>query len=270
MSTTDMIPLETRRPRTGLRVVRTDTMADDEHWFAFWEKGSFWEYGEMTGCGMRLRREMTNVVAWRNLTKAERRWAKAHGSPTHDAMVRERNTLRDRLSLIDAVPEDTRLPSMPGFDREYVDGLLLEESLPYTESSVSRLKRVNGWAQEWLDALPNDARPAAMNRKKTTMTMAEALRDLMFERAKEGGHDPYDHLIWQGDPDLLQSAFIRAKGRQAHTHALNDMDAVMASVRRSPLFKRVGVIPAHSRTGMAKEVRYAAYSLVGDHGASNS
>ena len=92
------------------------------------------------------------------------------------------------------------------------------------------------------------------------MTIAEALRDLMFERAAEEGRDPYDHHIWQGDPDLLQSAYLRA-GR-THTHPLNDMDAVMASVRRSPLFERVGTIPAHSRTGKVREVRYAAYKLV--------
>lgn len=94
------------------------------------------------------------------------------------------------------------------------------------------------------------------------MTIAEALRELMYEQAAEEGRDPYDHHIWQGDPNLLQSAYMRARGRSAHTHPLNDMDAVMAAVRRSPLFERVGTIPAQSRTGMAKEVRYAAYKLV--------
>lgn len=38
-------------------------MADDEHWYAHWEQGAFWGYGE--GYGLRLRREVTDVVAWR-------------------------------------------------------------------------------------------------------------------------------------------------------------------------------------------------------------
>lgn len=97
------------------------------------------------------------------------------------------------------------------------------------------------------------------------MTIAEALRELLLERAVEEGRDPYDYYIWQGDPNLLQSAYLRARGRSAHTHPLNDMDAVMSAMRRSTLFERVGSIPAHSRTGMAKEVRYAAYKLVKGH-----
>lgn len=67
--------LTNARPRQGLRAIRTASMADDEHWYAYWEKGAFWEYGE--GYGMQLRREVNNVVAWRNLTLAERRWVKA-------------------------------------------------------------------------------------------------------------------------------------------------------------------------------------------------
>lgn len=93
------------------------------------------------------------------------------------------------------------------------------------------------------------------------MTIAEALRDLLHERAVEQSRDPYQHYVWQGDPDLLQTAYFRARGRSAHTHPLNDMDAVMAAVRRSPLFERAGRIIAHSRVGMAREVPYTVYKL---------
>ncbi len=94
------------------------------------------------------------------------------------------------------------------------------------------------------------------------MTIADALRDLIFETATDEDRDPYDLSIWLGDPNLLQSAFMRARGESSHTHPLNDQDAVMSAVRRSPLFERVGTIPAHSRTGMAREVRYAVYKLI--------
>lgn len=95
----------------------------------------------------------------------------------------------------------------------------------------------------------------------TRITIAEALQDLIIERAEEEGRDPFDHYIWQGDPDLLQTAYILARGRSAHTHPLNNMDAVMAAVRRSPLFERSGSLMAHSRVGMSKEVRYVLYRL---------
>lgn len=64
--------LSEHRPRTGWRVIRTATMADDEYTYAYWEAGAFWEYGE--GYGLRLRREVTDVVAWRNLTYEDRCW----------------------------------------------------------------------------------------------------------------------------------------------------------------------------------------------------
>ena len=95
----------------------------------------------------------------------------------------------------------------------------------------------------------------------TRITIAEAVRDLIFERAKEEGRDPFNHYIWQGDPDFLQTAYIRARGLSNHSHPLNDMDAVMAAVRRSPLFERSGTLMAHSRVGQPKEVRYVLYRL---------
>jgi hypothetical protein len=61
-------------------------MADDEHWYAHWEQGSFWEYGE--GYGLRLRREVHGVVAWRNLTRDEQRWVRQQrgaSTPHRDA-----------------------------------------------------------------------------------------------------------------------------------------------------------------------------------------
>lgn len=69
-----MLALTEQRPRPGLRAIRTACMADDEHWYAYWEDGAFWEYGE--GYGLRLRREVPHVVAWRNLTRQEWRWVR--------------------------------------------------------------------------------------------------------------------------------------------------------------------------------------------------
>lgn len=66
--------LSEKRPPNGLRAIRTECMSEEEHWYAFWEQGRFVEYG--TGYGMRLKREIHNVVAWRNLTNSERRWVR--------------------------------------------------------------------------------------------------------------------------------------------------------------------------------------------------
>lgn len=38
--------------------------------------------------------------------------------------LRLREALRWTLEYIDAIPADTPLPAMPGFDRDYVNGLL--------------------------------------------------------------------------------------------------------------------------------------------------
>lgn len=92
------------------------------------------------------------------------------------------------------------------------------------------------------------------------MKIAEAVRELIIERAKETGQDVYKQHIWQGDPDFLQGAYLKA-GR-THSHALNDTDAVMAAVRRSPLFERAGRLTGPPRTGAGEEVSYVAYKLV--------
>lgn len=41
---------------------------------------------------------------------------------SQEAKLRE--ALRWALEWIDAVPQDTQLPAMPGFDRDYVNGLI--------------------------------------------------------------------------------------------------------------------------------------------------
>lgn len=92
------------------------------------------------------------------------------------------------------------------------------------------------------------------------MNIAEALRELMIERANETGQDVYKRRIWQHDPDLLQSAYKKATGTKKN--ALNEMDAVMAAVRRSPLFERAGRLKGPPRTGVGEEVSYVAYKLV--------
>lgn len=62
-----MVSCSERKPsRAGWKACRTDCMAVDEFWFYYYENGSWYSYG--TFCGMKVRREHTNIVAWRNLT----------------------------------------------------------------------------------------------------------------------------------------------------------------------------------------------------------
>lgn len=58
-----------------------------------------------------------------------------------------RAALRDALAWIDAVPSDTQLPTMPGFDRDAVDAILdaqTEQPAPDTKGAKGKKKKLHG------------------------------------------------------------------------------------------------------------------------------
>lgn len=73
-----------------------------------------------------------------------------------------RQALRKVLNCIDAVPQSTELPAMPGFDRDWVESLIdgnLEGWPPLTFDDAIRM------SLEWIDALPEkvaEALPVAI------------------------------------------------------------------------------------------------------------
>lgn len=90
-------------------------------------------------------------------------------------------------------------------------------------------------------------------------TIAEAVKEAVLAYAAETEQDPHSIHIWQGNVDLLHDAYNRA-GRSAK-HPIKALDSVMAAVRRSDLFEKVGRIRCNTRLGAQREVLYAAYQL---------
>lgn len=62
--------------------------------------------------------------------------------------------LKSLLGLIDAVPRDAALPTMPGFDRDEVDALIEQ---PEQADPVDVSEAV-GMAAEWIAALPESVK----------------------------------------------------------------------------------------------------------------
>ena len=58
--------------------------------------------------------------------------------------------LKTLLGWIDAVPRDAELPTMPGFDRDYVDALI-EQAVQAEASAVSEAVEM---AEDWIACVP--------------------------------------------------------------------------------------------------------------------
>jgi len=71
-----------------------------------------------------------------------------------ETIVSIRQDLISRLKVIDSIPSDEPLPAMPGFDRDHVDNLLKYGCSEGT--TMKRLKEAVRWADEWIDALPEE------------------------------------------------------------------------------------------------------------------
>lgn len=67
-------------------------------------------------------------------------------APVAHQVQQLRSALIDALAWIDAVPRDTMLPTMPGFDRDDVDNLVDETALPAPEMpfTYAELKDMHG------------------------------------------------------------------------------------------------------------------------------
>lgn len=63
--------------------------------------------------------------------------------------------LKATLNWIDNVPQDTPLPAMPGFDRDWVDSLLKDQLEGWPELSYEEALDM---ALEWVHAVPADIR----------------------------------------------------------------------------------------------------------------
>lgn len=90
--------------------------------------------------------------------------------------------LRAALRWIDAVPSEMPLPAMPGFDRDWVEGLLEGEAAhqePLTYPQAIDL------ALEWIDAIPADllATLPVLDRQLILDARALAERELIGDSA---------------------------------------------------------------------------------------
>ncbi|MFK4131940.1 hypothetical protein ACI2KR_06550 [Pseudomonas luteola] len=69
-------------------------------------------------------------------------------------MLSQEQALRKALDWIDGVPQDLALPTMPGFDRDWLesmmDGQLQEDDEPLTYPEAISM------VLDWIDAVPED------------------------------------------------------------------------------------------------------------------
>lgn len=83
-------------------------------------------------------------------------------------------------------------------------------------------------------------------------TIAEHLRDEMLAQGIS--------QVWDGDPDVCISAYLRYGGKVEHP--LDRIKAVLDAARRSPLFERAGYILACDTSGR-REIRHPVFRLKG-------
>ncbi|MHD0644421.1 hypothetical protein ACYPKM_02140 [Pseudomonas aeruginosa] len=68
--------------------------------------------------------------------------------------------IREGIAQVDRVPHDAVLPGMPGFDRDYLEGLLQAADAGDENAIVACLECVS-WVYEWIDAIPEEIAKAA-------------------------------------------------------------------------------------------------------------
>jgi hypothetical protein len=72
---------------------------------------------------------MTKTLVEQLRTEPDPEWFRALMITAASRIEGLERALRWSLEYIDAIPADTPLPAMPGFDRDYVNGLLARSAL---------------------------------------------------------------------------------------------------------------------------------------------